>query len=48
MHTKKDELSICIIIQNKDELIKNYGKIFHADYNAAISKAPTKYLFVNY
>ncbi|MCB2300832.1 hypothetical protein [Clostridium tagluense] len=37
-----------IKIQNKDELIKNYDKIFYADYKQKISKAPTKYLFVNY
>lgn len=35
-------------IQNKDELIKNYDQIFHVDYKQGISKAPTKYLFVNY
>ena len=35
-------------IQNKDELIKNYDKIFYVDYKQKISKAPTKYLFVNY
>ncbi|WP_459481166.1 hypothetical protein [Clostridium saccharoperbutylacetonicum] len=37
-----------IKIQNKDELIKNYGSIFSVDYKASISKAPIKYLFVNY
>lgn len=37
-----------IKIQNKDDLIKNYDQIFHLDYKQVISKAPTKYLFVNY
>lgn len=37
-----------IKIQNKDELIENYDQIFNADYKQVISKAPTKYLFVNY
>jgi len=37
-----------IKIQNKDELIKNYDKIFTLDYKQKISKAPTKYLFANY
>lgn len=37
-----------IEIQNKDDLIKNYDQIFHVDYKQVISKAPTKYLFVNY
>lgn len=40
--------SKAIKIQNKDELIKNYDKIFHVEYKKEISKAPTKYLFVNY
>lgn len=37
-----------IKIENKDELIKNYDRIFSVDYKQAVSKAPTKYLFVNY
>ena len=37
-----------IKIQNKDDLIKNYDKIFTVDYKQAISKARTKDLFANY
>jgi hypothetical protein len=35
-------------IQDKDELIKNYDKIFYVEYKQKISKTSTKYLFVNY
>lgn len=35
-------------IQDKDELIKNYDKIFYEEYKQKISKTSTKYLFVNY
>lgn len=35
-------------IQNKDEFIKNYDKIFYPKYKEAMSTAYTKYLFVNY
>lgn len=35
-------------IQNKNDFIKNYNGIFHADYKKAISEACTKYLFVNF
>ncbi|MFT8351098.1 hypothetical protein [Clostridium saccharoperbutylacetonicum] len=35
-------------IQNKDELIKNYDKIFYEEYKQKISETSTKYLFVNY
>lgn len=34
-------------IQNNDDLIKNYDKIFTVDYKQAISKARTKNLFAN-
>jgi hypothetical protein len=37
-----------IKIQNKDDLIKNYDKIFTVDYKQAISKARTRELFANY
>ncbi|MGK0466892.1 hypothetical protein [Clostridium sp.] len=37
-----------IKIKNKDDLIKNYDKIFTVEYKQAISKARTKYLFANY
>lgn len=37
-----------IKIENKEDLIKNYDQIFHVNYKQEISKAPTKYLFVNY
>lgn len=35
-------------IENKKDLIKNYDQIFDVNYKQEISKAPTKYLFVNY
>lgn len=35
-------------IQNEDEFIKNYDKIFHDDYKRAISNASTKFMFVNF
>jgi len=35
-------------IQDKDELIKNYDKIFYVEYKQKIIKTSTKYLFVNY
>jgi len=36
-----------IKIHNKDELIKNYEKIFDVAYKQKISKAPTKYLLAS-
>lgn len=35
-------------IQNEYDFIKNYDKIFHADYKQVISNASTKYMFVNW
>jgi hypothetical protein len=35
-------------MQNKDEFIKNYDKIFYPKYKEVMSTAYTKYLFVNY
>lgn len=35
-------------IQNKDEFIKNYDKIFYSKYKEIMSTAYTKYLFANY
>ena len=37
-----------IQIQNEDEFIKNYDKIFLVNYKEMISKASTKYLFANW
>ena len=34
-------------IQNKDDFIKNYDKIFNSNLKEVISNAYTKYLFVN-
>lgn len=34
-------------VENKDEFIKNYDKIFHAEYKKEMSNASTKYLFAN-
>jgi hypothetical protein len=35
-------------IQNKDDFIKSYDKIFHSNYKQAISNASTKYMFANW
>lgn len=35
-------------IENKDDFIKNYDKIFNEDFKKMISNASTKYMFVNY
>lgn len=35
-------------IQNEDDFIKNYDKIFHTDYKQVIGNASTKYLFANW
>jgi hypothetical protein len=35
-------------IQNKDDFIKNYDKIFHSNFKQAISTASTKYMFANW
>lgn len=35
-------------IQNKDDFIKNYNQIISSDFKQVISKAFTKYLFVNW
>jgi hypothetical protein len=37
-----------IDVQNKDEFIKNYDKIFNSKYKEIMSTAYTKYLFANY
>lgn len=35
-------------IENKDDFIKNYDKIFHSDYKQVIDNAFTKYMFANW
>lgn len=35
-------------IQNKDDFVKNYDKIFYPNYKQKISNAFTKYMFANY
>lgn len=37
-----------IKIENKDDFIKNYDKIFHSEYKKVISKAFAKYMFANW
>lgn len=35
-------------IENEENFIKNYNKIFHPDYRKSISEASAKYMFANY